>query len=89
MTLLIGQAHAQPFDCYDRALVMPKAVTEDMAEAYGWADLALCRAGALTVSELASLGAAMATAGSPSSRAFMDADSASAAGAAGRGSMGR
>jgi hypothetical protein len=33
ITLLIGQAHAQPFDCYDRALVMPKAVTEDMAEA--------------------------------------------------------
>ena len=26
---------------------------EDMAEAYGWADLVLCRAGALTVSELA------------------------------------
>ncbi len=28
----------------------------DMAEAYGWADLALCRAGALTVSELAAAG---------------------------------
>ena len=26
---------------------------EDMASAYGWADLVLCRAGALTVSELA------------------------------------
>jgi UDP-N-acetylglucosamine--N-acetylmuramyl-(pentapeptide) pyrophosphoryl-undecaprenol N-acetylglucosamine transferase len=29
---------------------------EDMAEAYGWADLAICRAGALTVSELAAAG---------------------------------
>ncbi|MCG6896613.1 MAG: undecaprenyldiphospho-muramoylpentapeptide beta-N-acetylglucosaminyltransferase [Thiocapsa sp.] len=31
---------------------------EDMAEAYGWADLAVCRAGALTVSELAAAGVA-------------------------------
>lgn len=29
---------------------------EDMAEAYGWADLVLCRAGALTVAELAATG---------------------------------
>jgi len=29
---------------------------EDMAEAYGWADLVVCRAGALTVSELAGAG---------------------------------
>jgi UDP-N-acetylglucosamine--N-acetylmuramyl-(pentapeptide) pyrophosphoryl-undecaprenol N-acetylglucosamine transferase len=29
---------------------------EDMAEAYGWADLVVCRAGALTVSELAAAG---------------------------------
>lgn len=29
---------------------------EDMAEAYAWADLAVCRAGALTVSELAAAG---------------------------------
>tara|TARA_R110001592_G_scaffold363371_1_gene685656 strand:- start:277160 stop:278251 length:1092 start_codon:yes stop_codon:yes gene_type:complete len=29
---------------------------EDMAAAYGWADLVLCRAGALTVSELAIMG---------------------------------
>jgi UDP-N-acetylglucosamine--N-acetylmuramyl-(pentapeptide) pyrophosphoryl-undecaprenol N-acetylglucosamine transferase len=28
----------------------------DMAEAYAWADLAICRAGALTVSELAAVG---------------------------------
>jgi UDP-N-acetylglucosamine--N-acetylmuramyl-(pentapeptide) pyrophosphoryl-undecaprenol N-acetylglucosamine transferase len=29
---------------------------EDMAEAYGWADLVVCRAGALTVSEVAAAG---------------------------------
>ena len=29
---------------------------ENMAEAYGWADLALCRAGALTIAELAATG---------------------------------
>jgi UDP-N-acetylglucosamine--N-acetylmuramyl-(pentapeptide) pyrophosphoryl-undecaprenol N-acetylglucosamine transferase len=32
------------------------AFIDDMAEAYGWADLAICRAGALTVSELAAAG---------------------------------
>jgi len=31
---------------------------EDMAAAYGWADLVICRAGALTVSELAAAGVA-------------------------------
>ena len=31
---------------------------EDMSEAYGWADLVICRAGALTVSELAVAGVA-------------------------------
>ncbi len=31
---------------------------QDMAEAYGWADLVVCRAGALTVSELATAGVA-------------------------------
>ena len=30
--------------------------SRDMAEAYGWADLVICRAGALTVSELAAAG---------------------------------
>jgi UDP-N-acetylglucosamine--N-acetylmuramyl-(pentapeptide) pyrophosphoryl-undecaprenol N-acetylglucosamine transferase len=29
---------------------------EDMAEAYAWADLVVCRAGALTISELAAVG---------------------------------
>lgn len=32
------------------------AFIDDMAEAYAWADLAVCRAGALTVSELAAAG---------------------------------
>jgi len=32
------------------------AFIEDMAEAYSWADIVLCRAGALTVSELAIMG---------------------------------
>ncbi|MDX1269982.1 MAG: glycosyltransferase [Oceanisphaera sp.] len=31
---------------------------ENMAEAYGWADLVICRSGALTVSELAAAGVA-------------------------------
>ena len=37
------EAHVQPF-------------IKDMAQAYGWADLVVCRAGALTVSELAAAG---------------------------------
>lgn len=32
------------------------AFIDDMAQAYGWADLVICRAGALTVSELAAVG---------------------------------
>jgi len=39
------EAHVQPF-------------VTDMAEAYGWADLVICRSGALTVSELAAAGVA-------------------------------
>jgi UDP-N-acetylglucosamine--N-acetylmuramyl-(pentapeptide) pyrophosphoryl-undecaprenol N-acetylglucosamine transferase len=35
-----------------------KPFIEDMAEAYAWADLVICRAGALTVSELAAAGVA-------------------------------
>lgn len=34
------------------------AFIEDMSEAYGWADLVICRAGALTVSELSAAGVA-------------------------------
>ncbi len=37
-----------------RARVTP--YIEDMADAYGWADLVLCRAGALTIAELAAAG---------------------------------
>jgi UDP-N-acetylglucosamine--N-acetylmuramyl-(pentapeptide) pyrophosphoryl-undecaprenol N-acetylglucosamine transferase len=32
------------------------AFIEDMSEAYGWADLVICRSGALTISELAAAG---------------------------------
>lgn len=38
--------------------VQVTAFIEDMAEAYQWADLVICRAGALTVSEVASAGVA-------------------------------
>lgn len=46
---------------YDRARigeVRVEAFIDDMARAYGWADLVLCRAGAMTVSELAAAGVA-------------------------------
>jgi UDP-N-acetylglucosamine--N-acetylmuramyl-(pentapeptide) pyrophosphoryl-undecaprenol N-acetylglucosamine transferase len=36
--------------------VRPEAFIEDMAGAYAWADLVVCRAGALTVAELAAAG---------------------------------
>lgn len=35
-----------------------RAFIQDMAEVYGWADLVICRSGALTVAELANVGAA-------------------------------
>lgn len=38
--------------------VSPIAFVEDMAAAYGWADVVVCRAGAMTVSELAAAGVA-------------------------------
>jgi UDP-N-acetylglucosamine--N-acetylmuramyl-(pentapeptide) pyrophosphoryl-undecaprenol N-acetylglucosamine transferase len=38
------------------ARVMP--FIDDMAEAYAWADLVICRAGAMTIAELAAVGAA-------------------------------
>tara|TARA_B110000211_G_scaffold231115_1_gene292077 strand:+ start:5249 stop:6328 length:1080 start_codon:yes stop_codon:yes gene_type:complete len=45
---------------YDKANVVAKveAYIDDMGLAYAWADLVICRAGALTVSELASAGVA-------------------------------
>ncbi|MGH8457948.1 MAG: UDP-N-acetylglucosamine--N-acetylmuramyl-(pentapeptide) pyrophosphoryl-undecaprenol N-acetylglucosamine transferase, partial [Nevskiales bacterium] len=36
--------------------IQPEAFIEDMAAAYAWADLLVCRAGALTVAELAAAG---------------------------------
>ncbi len=47
------QAYADAGVCADTS-----AFIEDMAEVYGWADLVLCRAGALTVSELTAAGLA-------------------------------
>lgn len=46
--------------CYAQAGVTAEIVPfiEDMAHAYGWADLVVCRAGAMTVSELACVGVA-------------------------------
>jgi len=38
--------------------VMPLAFIDDMAASYAWADLVLCRAGAMTVAELAAAGVA-------------------------------
>jgi len=43
-------------NCGVEARVVP--FIEDMAEAYAWADLVLCRAGAMTIAELAAVGVA-------------------------------
>lgn len=54
-----GAAHADiTKDRYDQAGVKAHVVPfiEDMAGAYDWADLVICRAGALTISELAAAG---------------------------------
>jgi UDP-N-acetylglucosamine--N-acetylmuramyl-(pentapeptide) pyrophosphoryl-undecaprenol N-acetylglucosamine transferase len=55
-----GEAHGDSVrEAYGRSLDGPVRVTEfieDMAAAYGWSDLVLCRAGALTVAELAIMG---------------------------------
>ena len=56
------QAGQQTLDLARRAYAEAGVAAEitpfiaDMAEAYGWADLVVCRAGALTVSELAAAG---------------------------------
>ena len=46
--------------CYQKAGVEAEVseFIDDMAEAYGWADLVICRSGALTVAELAAAGLA-------------------------------
>lgn len=54
-----GQAMLQETQDLYRQFGLPAKVDafiEDMEEAYGWADLAVCRAGAMTVSELAAAG---------------------------------
>ena len=56
-----GEKHlAALLKIYERAGVKGHLVAfvEDMAGAYGWADLVICRAGALTVAELAAAGVA-------------------------------
>jgi UDP-N-acetylglucosamine--N-acetylmuramyl-(pentapeptide) pyrophosphoryl-undecaprenol N-acetylglucosamine transferase len=50
----IESARKSYADANVRAEVMP--FIEDMAAAYAWADLVICRAGALTISELAAAG---------------------------------
>lgn len=54
-----GEAHVEAARAAYRAAGVTAEVLPfiaDMAEAYGWADFAVCRAGALTVSELAAAG---------------------------------
>lgn len=53
-----GQLHETAATAYREAGVTARLTPfiEDMAAAYGWADLVLCRAGALTVAELAAVG---------------------------------
>lgn len=54
-----GRAHADAVRAHYAELGVAADVQSfigDMAEAYGWADLVLCRAGALTVAELAAAG---------------------------------
>ncbi len=53
-----GQLHETAAVAYQEAGVTARLTPfiEDMAAAYGWADLVLCRAGALTVAELAAAG---------------------------------
>ncbi|HEU4617198.1 MAG TPA: undecaprenyldiphospho-muramoylpentapeptide beta-N-acetylglucosaminyltransferase [Gammaproteobacteria bacterium] len=53
-----GAAHAETDEAYRRAGVEARvdAFIDDMAEAYAWADFAVARAGALTISELAAAG---------------------------------
>jgi UDP-N-acetylglucosamine--N-acetylmuramyl-(pentapeptide) pyrophosphoryl-undecaprenol N-acetylglucosamine transferase len=56
-----GERHVEALRAiYERAGVAAKLVpfVDDMAGAYGWADLVVCRAGALTVAELAAAGVA-------------------------------
>ncbi len=51
-----GQQAATQARYGERAGVKVSEFIDDMASAYGWADLVICRAGALTVSEVAAVG---------------------------------
>jgi UDP-N-acetylglucosamine--N-acetylmuramyl-(pentapeptide) pyrophosphoryl-undecaprenol N-acetylglucosamine transferase len=53
-----GQLHEAAETAYREAGITARLTPfiENMAEAYGWADLVLCRAGALTIAELAAAG---------------------------------
>ena len=53
-----GQLHEAAETAYREAGMTARLTPfiEDMADAYGWADLVLCRAGALTIAELAAAG---------------------------------
>lgn len=54
-----GQRHQQQcVDAYKKANISAqvKPFIEDMAEAYAWADLVICRAGALTIAEVSAAG---------------------------------
>lgn len=51
-----GYAQAQQAYAADGVTGRVTAFIEDMAEAYAWADIVVCRAGALTISELAAAG---------------------------------
>ncbi len=53
-----GQLHEAAVAAYRELGVTARLMPfiEDMAEAYAWADLVLCRAGALTIAELAAVG---------------------------------
>jgi UDP-N-acetylglucosamine--N-acetylmuramyl-(pentapeptide) pyrophosphoryl-undecaprenol N-acetylglucosamine transferase len=55
-----GQLHEAAEAAYREAGINARLTPfiEDMAEAYGWADLVVCRAGALTIAELAAAGVA-------------------------------
>jgi UDP-N-acetylglucosamine--N-acetylmuramyl-(pentapeptide) pyrophosphoryl-undecaprenol N-acetylglucosamine transferase len=57
----VGGAHLEHAgERYRQAGVQARLVgfIDDMADAYGWADLVLCRAGAMTVAEVAAVGVA-------------------------------
>ncbi|MBK8533907.1 MAG: undecaprenyldiphospho-muramoylpentapeptide beta-N-acetylglucosaminyltransferase [Candidatus Competibacteraceae bacterium] len=53
-----GQLHQAAAAAYRKAGITARLTPfiEDMAEAYSWADLVMCRAGALTIAELAAAG---------------------------------